>query len=94
MRNSTDLSPVISPRDFVSHLFKTVYSKRRLEGARPNVFVSVFVPHDHASETAAMLAGTTIKVIGNQVKVIVALEKQQNLEVSLGEGDTWALNGS
>jgi hypothetical protein len=94
MRNATDLSPVINPRDFASRLFKTVYSKRRLQGARPNVFVSVFVPHDRASETAAMLAGTTITVTADQVKVAVALEEQESVEVSLGEGDTWTLAGS
>ena len=81
-------------RDFASQLFKTVYSKRHLVGARPNVFVSVFAPHDRASEAAAMAAGTTIKATVDHVKVIVALANQQSVEVSLGQGDTWTLTGN
>merc|ERR1711865_1111187 len=94
MRNTSDLSPLINSKDFASQLFKTVYSKRHLVGARPNVFVSVFAPHDRASEAAAMAAGTTIKATVDHVKVIVALANQQSVEVSIGQGDTWTLTGN
>ena len=85
---------MIDKRDFTSRLWKTIYSKRRLVGGQPNVFVSVFVPYRDASAKAQMAAGTAIDVVDaavGKVVVRVRLEAGGALEASLGGGDDWAL---
>ena len=91
-RNATDLSPLIDKRDSTSRLWKTVYSKRRLVGGQPNVFVSVFIPYWNASAKAQIAAGATIDVEGaGKVVVRVRLDGGGAIEASLGGGDAWGL---
>lgn len=99
-QRTADLSPV-PEAPFLSYgphnvsttatLWNTVYSKRKLVGGKPNVFVSLFIPHWSRAAAAAMAKETTIFVNGAQEKVDVhvALEDGKLLDVTVGPGDQW-----
>ena len=90
MRNH-DLSPQPPARAPAGGPWSTVYSKRKVLARRPNVFVSVFVPHDDAAAANKMAKATAIRVDSSAVSVEVGLEGGASLKVRIGVGgsDVW-----
>ena len=100
----SDLTPVPSG-PFVRHngsdtsasqqLWNTVYSKRKLVGGRPNVFVSIFTPHQRESAATAMAAASTINISTSHnhynVSISVALEDGNALHVTMDSHDVWTM---